>query len=111
MSCFWSIACEGCHTWIFDLNHGSGLLQDILAKRSEIEATSPELIKLLAQAYNVDDSMKDVFQFFQSHKGHPLVIEDEYGRKLGECSKRVKCPSCGHDDVCRQDVGHNGECK
>lgn len=46
--------------------------------------------------------------WFAKHAGHDLVVRDEYGAFVDECSEWLFCECCGRHQRCRHPKNHEG---
>lgn len=48
--------------------------------------------------------------WFLRHRGHRLVVRDEYGGLHDQCHQNIACGECGSRKRCGLKHGHEGDC-
>lgn len=83
MSTYWGYKCKDCNVssehWF---NHGDDYLNALVAVREDLEQVMKRLEKWIGwridiSHMNVDE--ENPLEFLQQHKGHNIVLENEYG--------------------------------
>lgn len=109
MSCHFDLWCKTCEDDAgLHINHGERRLLDLLKHRAAFEGLTDAAIDAYAEASTEGRVDTDALRFFPRHKGHEVVVRDEYGRESGRCGEWVDCPTCGHAQPCALKAGHEG---
>jgi len=108
MSTDYRLYCRDCDDQMEVWNiRDPSVLRDVWNKREAIAALDG-LTDAIATESNPSDPLP--VWFFVTHKGHNVVVRDEYGADFGSCVSRVKCKSCGERTRCGLAYGHAGDC-
>jgi hypothetical protein len=112
----WMIVCRTCKV---DKDYEGGMHQglqemrqvfnarDALASLAEKIGHSTVLLGSTNVAHIEGYSIRP--SWFLKHRGHDLVVQDEYGKIDGTCGEHVEC-DCGNIRYCVLPLRHNGKC-
>ena len=114
MSCNYELTCLDCagaRTGM-SLNHGGEALAVLLKNSAGAEALLvlidiPEIWPLTV-ALDLG-SFGEAIRFIGRHKGHRVMVIDQYGRLWDRCGKDIDCP-CGARSYCARPEGHRDAC-
>ena len=111
MSCDYNVHCRTCNDThkYSDANHREDLMRTLINHRHAIAAIAPLIHETDNVEFKTFYGYIDV-DWFDKHKEHELVVRDEYGRDIDQCSKDTRCPHCNHRDWCKLPINHDGKC-
>jgi hypothetical protein len=123
MSCYWDVYCITCKVGLgLEANRRPEMMQSLIDFREHFDFLTPAIEKI---GWEIE--LKSIYghidcSFFTKHRGHKLVVMNEYGLANGTCGEplRVYKPlpprtilpvGIRHDYVdayCNEPKGHNG---
>ena len=107
MSTSWDIRCVDCNTGMgFDVNHGEQDLLELLEHRELWEAMPEPVVSIRWEGRRLFDDFWP--GMFAAHKGHTLILRNEYGTNYGDCTRRYQCGECGTRHPCGKLENHTG---
>jgi hypothetical protein len=99
------------------INHGDDWCRWLVEHRAvwealgEAEASAPDSALSLGHDIGRHFGYSIRAEWFRRHKGHRLMIIDEYGMVDGSCGKTLVCGACKREHgKCCKPAGHHGEC-
>lgn len=101
----WLIRCVDCNTVLgFDDVHDPKTLAPLIEHAEGLAAFAPTLLALQKDCYLSDPALVISHwrnggglihcDWFAKHRGHKLVLHNEYGQDLDQCFRSTKCGSC-----------------
>lgn len=110
MSCSYHVWCRDCGEQNeLEAEHDPGLIRALLRHADALAAMGP----VLGEAYSLE--LRTAYgrvdpSWFSHHRGHHLVVRNEYGVIESLCPKLAQCCHCGTRTRCVSLDGHEGEC-
>jgi hypothetical protein len=81
VSCYYDLWCKTCEVGAgLDLNKAEWRAQALLSERAALEALSEGAIAAYVDAASGIPDTRPL-RFFPAHRGHVIVVRDEYGRE------------------------------
>lgn len=110
MSCSYHVWCRDCgeQNELY-AERDPGLVRSLVRHADLIAA----LVPATRESYSLE--LRTVYgrvdpSWFAAHRGHRLVVRNEYGVIESLCPKLAQCPHCETRTRCVSSEGHEGEC-